>query len=116
MKKTRLLLGVCAAATLALLLLSGCGGTTSIKALLDDAPRYDNKTVRIAGTVGRSVGALGFAAYQVEDGTGTLTVVTKNGGSPREGAKVGVQGVFHSAFTLGTQTVAALVEKQRRAQ
>jgi hypothetical protein len=49
----------------------------------------------------------------VDDGTGTLTVVTKEGGAPREGAKIGVEGEFRSAFTLGTETAAAMVEKRR---
>ena len=116
MKKSRVLSCVSAAAALALLLLTSCTGATPIKTLLDDPGRFDNQTVRISGTVTRSMGALGFAAYQVDDETGTLTVVTKEGGTPRQGAKVGVEGVFHSAFTLGPQTVAALVEKQRRMQ
>jgi hypothetical protein len=103
------------AASLALLLMVGCkgGGTTPIKTLLDDPGRFDKQTVRIAGTVGRTFGAMGYGAYQVNDGTGTLTVVTNVDGAPREGAQVGVEGEFRSAFTLGSETVAALVEKQR---
>ena len=97
-----------------LLLAAGCkGGVTPIKTLLDDPGRYDHQTVRIAGTVGHSVGVLGYGAYQLDDGTGTLTVVTKEGGAPREGAKVGAAGEFRAAFTLGTQTAAVLVESQR---
>ncbi len=99
-------------ATAALFFLS-CKGTTSIKTLLDDPGRFDGQTVRIAGDVQGSVGALGFGAYQVNDGTGTLSVVTEGGGAPRQGAKVGVEGTFRSAYTLGTQTVAVLVEQRR---
>lgn len=116
MKNTRLLAGIAATIALLVLLLTSCTGRTSIKTLLDDPGRFDNQTVRISGTVTRSMGVLTFAAYEVDDGTGKLTVVTKEGGSPRQGAKVGVEGVFHSAFTLGPQTIAALVEKQRRTQ
>lgn len=90
-----------------------CGGTTPIKTLLDDPQRFDGKTVRIAGQVQGSVGALGFGAYQVNDGTGTLSIVSEGGGTPRQGAKVGVEGTFRSAYTLGTQSVAVLVEKRR---
>jgi hypothetical protein len=95
-------------------LLAACkGGVTSIKTLLDDPGRFDHQTVRVAGTVRSSVGVLGYGAYQIDDGTGTLTVVTKEGGAPREGAQVGAEGEFRSAFTLGDQTVAVLVEKSR---
>jgi hypothetical protein len=101
-------------AMLALTLAAGCkSGVTTIKTLLDDPGRFDHKTVRISGTVGRSIGVLGYGAYQIDDGTGTLTVVTKTGGAPREGAQVGVEGEFRSAFTLGTETVAALMESKR---
>ncbi len=104
-----------AGASFALALLLGCkgGGVTSIKTLLDDPTRFDKTTVRIAGTVGKAVGVLGYGAYQIDDGTGMITVVSEQGGAPREGAKVGVEGEFRSAFTLGTTVAAAIVEKQR---
>ena len=98
---------------LLLALVAGCKNTVAIKTLLDDPSQYDKKTVRIAGTVTNSVGVLGYGAYRIDDGTGTLTVVSKEGGAPREGARVGVEGEFRSAFTLGTETVAVLIEKQR---
>jgi hypothetical protein len=97
----------------ALLFLSCKTNTTPIKTLLDDPGRFDGKTVRIAGDVQGSVGVLGFGAYQVNDGTGTLPVVTEGGGAPRQGAKVGVEGTFRSAYQLGTQRAAVLVEQRR---
>jgi hypothetical protein len=96
------------------LLAAGCkGGVTPIKTLLDDPGRHDHQTVRIAGTVSAAVGIMGYGAYQLDDGTGILTVVTKEGGAPREGTKVGAEGEFRSGFTLGTQTQAVLVESRR---
>jgi len=94
---------------------SGCKGgrTVSIKTLLDDPSAHDQQTVRIAGEVTRSIGMLGYGAYELSDGTGTLPVVSQENGAPREGAQVGVEGVFRSAFTLGTRTAAVLVEKRR---
>jgi len=100
---------------LAVLLLAGCkgGGTTPIKTLLDDPSQYDHKTVRIAGTVEESAGILGYGGYRLNDDTGTLTVVTQQGGAPRTGARIGVEGEFRSAFTLGTASIAAVIEKKR---
>jgi len=104
-------------ATIGLLLLMGCPGAKPIKELLDDPSRFDGTTVRIAGQVKESIGALGVGVYQINDGTGTLTVVSKDGnGTPRAGATVGVEGEFRSAFTLGPLTVAVLVEQRRRSQ
>jgi len=94
-------------------LILGCNGATPIKTLLDDPSRFDGKTVRIVGQVQGSVGALGFGAYQVNDGTGTLSIVSEGTGVPRQGAKVGVEGTFRSAYTIGNQSLAVLVEQRR---
>ena len=113
----RLLRTLCfAAAALALLALAGCTSTTPIKTLLDDPSHYDHKIVSIAGTVTHAAGAMGYGAYMVNDGTGSLTVVTQADGAPRDGAKVGVSGEFRSGFTLGTETAAVLIEKERKTQ
>jgi hypothetical protein len=104
-----------ALATLGLLLLAACPEVKPIKELLDDPARFDGKTVSIAGEVTEAVGVLGYGAYQVKDATGTLTVVNETGsGAPRVRAKVGVEGTFRSAFTLGTKSVAVLMEKRRK--
>ncbi len=98
----------------ALALLSGCqGGTTPIRTLLDDPARFDGKVVRVAGDVGLSAGFLGYGAYQVDDGTGTINVVSQGGGAPRGGARVGVEGTFKAVYTLGTQSMAVIVESRR---
>ena len=98
----------------ALTLMGGCKtDTTPVKTLLDDPGRFDGQVVRISGDVTGAVGVLGYGAYQVDDGTGTLTVVSEQGGAPRQGAKVGVEGTFRAAFTLKTETIAVLVEKKR---
>src|SRR5262245_11049731 len=98
-------------------LLAACPGTKSIKELLDDPGRHEGQTVRIAGEVTQSLGILGYGGYQVNDGSGTLTVVFEGGGStPRVGAKVGVEGTFRSAFTVGSVSGAVLLEKGRKVQ
>jgi len=97
----------------ALVFLSGCKEAMPIKRLLDDPSQYDGRTVQIAGAVTRSIGVLGTGAYQVDDGTGRLVVVSKDGGAPREGARVAVKGVFRAAFTFQAETAAVLVETER---
>jgi hypothetical protein len=87
--------------------------TTSIKTLLADPGKYDGQTVRIAGEVEQSIGALGFGAYEVKDGTGSIPVVTEGGGAPSRGARVGVEGTFRAAYTLGTSSRAVIVEQKR---
>src|SRR5207253_7803361 len=99
---------------LALGLAIGCRkDVTPIRTLLDDPSHWDGRTVHVAGTVTRGAGLLGYGAYTIDDGTGTLNVVTKSGGAPREGAQVGVEGTFRAVYTLGSQSVAVLLESRR---
>jgi len=107
--------GLRAGLVLGTLFLAACSAKP-IKELLDDPGRYEGKTVRIGGEVTEAIGALGVGVYRVDDGTGTLTVVLQSGAPPRVGATVGVEGTFRSAFTVGGVTVAALIEKDRRAK
>jgi DNA/RNA endonuclease YhcR with UshA esterase domain len=102
-------------ATAALLSLTSCSNhVTSIKTLMTDPSSYDGKTVQVEGNVTSNVGALGMGAYQVDDGTGTITVVTTSGGAPLEGAKVTLEGKFRSGFTLGDKSAAVIMEESRK--
>jgi hypothetical protein len=49
----------------------------------------------------------------MNDGTGTLRIVSQSGGAPRVGAHVGVKGRFQSAFTIGSESLAVIVEEAR---
>ena len=39
--------------------------------------------------------------------------MSQEGGAPREGAQVGVEGTFKAVFTLGSKSAAVLMEKRR---
>jgi hypothetical protein len=93
--------------------LAGCKDTTPIADILDDPARFGSETVRIQGDVKNSVGVLGTGVYELDDGTGTIPVVAKSGGVPREGARVGVEGTVRPAFTLGSQTLTVFMEEKR---
>lgn len=103
-------------ATIGPVLLLRRPGAKPIKELLDDPAKYDGQNVRIAGEVKEAASVLGYGGYKIADGTGTLTVVTQGGGTPRVGAPIGVEGTFRAAFTIGNLSVAILMERQRRGQ
>lgn len=92
---------------------TGCKGTTPISQLLDDPARFKDVTVRVAGTVTSAIGVFGTGIYEVDDGTGKLPVVAREGGVPREGATVAVEGKMRPGFTIGTQTLTVLLEERR---
>ena len=104
---------VAALAALALVSVGCDEDTIPIRDLLANTTSYDGKTVRVAGTVKSAAGAFGYGVYQVDDGTGAITVVTKERGAPVENASVGVEGTFRSAFTIGTDAVAVIEESKR---
>jgi hypothetical protein len=81
------------------LFLLGCEQKT-INQILVDPHRYANQEVGVVGKVVRSYSVLGRGAYEVDDGTGTLWVISKTG-VPREGARVEVKGTIRDAFNLG---------------
>jgi hypothetical protein len=81
------------------LFLTGCEQKT-IHQILVDPHRYASQEVGVAGKVVRSYSVLEHGAYEVDDGTGTLWVIS-NTGVPREGARVAVKGTVRDAFSLG---------------
>src|SRR5262249_36488321 len=60
---------------LAGLLLTGCAATR-IGRINADPSRYQNRDVRVEGSVVTSFGALGAGGYQVDDGTGKIYVLS----------------------------------------
>lgn len=98
-----------------ILLLTACAMRTTIGEITADPGRYHHKDIAVAGTVTESYGVLGAGAYAIDDGSGTLWVVTQQG-VPGRGARVGVHGRLQTGVSLGGRTFGTvLVESGRRA-
>jgi len=82
------------------LLLIACEKKT-INQIKADPNRYAQREVGIEGQVVRSYSVLGKGAYEVDDGTGKLWVVSDKG-VPRTGARVAVKGKIKDGFDLGS--------------
>jgi hypothetical protein len=82
------------------LLLVACEKKT-INEIRADPQRYADRDVGIEGNVIRSYSILGRGAYEVDDGTGKLWVVSDRG-VPRMGTRVAVKGKIKDAFDLGS--------------
>jgi hypothetical protein len=104
------------------LLAGGCA-TTNVARLLAEPQRFANKNVGLKGDVVESVSLLGHGAYKLDDGTGTIWVVSQHG-VPRRGARVSVKGKVRDVvdvstiFKLPEQVGSGLVmiEDEHRAQ
>ena len=88
------------AAVLWAVAMSGCEQKT-INQIKADPSRYANHEVSVVGKVARSYSLLGRGAYEVDDGTGRLWVVSEKG-VPREGARIVVSGTIRDAYNLGS--------------
>lgn len=79
----------------------GCAGTT-ISRILAEPQRYTHRgDVRLDGDVTESMSFLGHGAYKLDDGTGTIWVIS-NHGVPRRGARVKVHGKIRDVVDVST--------------
>ena len=82
------------------LLATGCA-TTNVARLLAEPQRYANRDVGLKGDVVESVSLLGHGAYKLDDGTGTIWIVSRHG-VPRKGARVSVKGKVRDVVDVST--------------
>jgi hypothetical protein len=78
----------------------GCARTT-VARILAEPQRYRQHDVNLRGDVLESMSLLGHGAYKLDDGTGTLWVVSTHG-VPRRGARVKVNGRIRDVVDIGT--------------
>lgn len=106
-----------AAALLAILggslLFTACPEQTNVSKINSDPARYRGKEVGIVGRVTDSYGIPGYGAYEIDDGTGRLWVVTKRG-APARGARVGTKGYVQTGITFGGRSYGTVIEETDR--
>ena len=101
MSKVRCTQGVVALVLLAMSFVMVACEEKTINQVLADPTRYANREVGLKGNVVQSYSILGRGAYQIDDGTGKLWIVSTRG-VPRKGARVGVKGKIRDGFDLGS--------------
>ena len=87
-------LAVVSAVFMSMLLLAGCPPTLKVADIEKDPGRYMNKEITVHGKVSNSYGALGMGMFQVNDGTGSLWVLSERFGVPGQGGTVTVTGTL----------------------
>jgi len=80
---------------------AACASTRTINQLLADPARYRDDTVQLSGEVVDSYSVANRGAYQIDDGTGRLWVVSDHG-VPRKSARVTVKGKVQEGFNFGS--------------
>lgn len=109
-------LGAIATATLALKpdLANRLGlGLTDIQAVAANPANYHTKTVTLRGKVVNQIGVLGSGAYELQDGTSSLWVLTQ-AGLPAVDTQLFVQGTPQEGVSVAGKTFGTtLVEVKR---
>ncbi len=98
----------------ALLIFVAACETTRIGDINRDPARYSGKDITIAGEVVNSFGALGEGAYEMDDGTGRIWVLSTGYGVPSQGARVSVTGRVESGVTIGGRSLANVLRETKR--
>lgn len=95
------------------LVLTACPSETTIGRLNGEPGRYRDKEVAVRGVVTNSFGALGLGAYELDDETGRIWVLTESG-VPTKGSRVRAVGQYINGLTwAGRNFGSALREKNR---
>lgn len=77
-----------------------CASRT-VNQIISDPSRYRDREVRLSGSVVDSYSLVNRGAYRIDDGTGTLWVVSDRG-VPRLNARVTVKGRIREGFNIGS--------------
>jgi len=87
-----------------------------IAELKDQPAKYENKSVAVSGTVTQSWGIplVPFQLYNVDDGSGQITIVSSSSRTPTRGARVTVKGRVNEVAVLGGRSLGLHLEEQTR--
>jgi hypothetical protein len=85
-----------------------------ISDLSRDPGKYYNKDVTVAGRVSQSFGLMGNGAYQIDDGSGTIWIISEGFGVPGNGAKVSATGRLISSGTFGGRSLGLALRQTKR--
>jgi hypothetical protein len=95
---------------------SGCASTTKIGDILASPLQFEGKEISVKGTIGNSfwISLINKGAYELDDGTGTIWVVT-NQPPPQKGLQVSAKGTVSTAVKIGDRSLGThLTETNRK--
>ncbi len=106
-----------AVALLTAFVVTGCAARgVRIAELKDQPTKYATKAVSVTGVVTNSWGIplVPFQLYNVDDGSGEITVVSRSGRAPAKGTRVEVKGKVNELAVFGGRSVGMHIEEDSR--
>ena len=95
------------------LFLAACPSETTIGQLNSEPRRYYDRDVSVRGVVTNSFGALGIGAYELDDETGRIWVLTERG-VPQKGSRVRAVGKYINGVTWGGRNFGSALRESNR--
>jgi hypothetical protein len=95
----------------------GCAARGVRVAELKDQPtKYQDKSVSVTGVVTSSWGIplVPFQLYNVDDGSGEITVVSRNSRTPARGTRVRVRGKVNELAVFGGRSLGLHLQEEDR--
>jgi len=102
---------------LSVLVAAGCGARGVRVAELKDQPtKYATKSVSVTGVVTSSWGIplMPFQLYNVDDGSGEITVLSRSGRTPARGTRVEVKGKVNELAVFGGRSIGLHLQEENR--
>ena len=108
---------ILAVVILSVLVAAGCGARGVRVAELKDQPtKYATKSVSVTGVVTSSWGIplMPFQLYNVDDGSGEITVLSRSGRTPARGTRVEVKGKVNELAVFGGRSIGLHLQEENR--
>ena len=99
------------------LVAAGCAARGVRVAELKDQPaKYSTKSVSVTGVVTSSWGIplMPFQLYNVDDGSGEITVLSRSGGVLSKGTRVQVKGKINQFANFGGRSLGVHIQEEDR--
>jgi hypothetical protein len=95
---------------------TGCATSATIQQIRTDPGHYQNKTVRVSGTVNTAVGTpfVPVQFYTLSDGTGEINVLARSNNTPAKGAHVRVKAKVNQLGAFGSRSVGLHLQEESR--
>lgn len=94
--------------------LVGCPQQVKIGDLISNPSHYADKEVTIVGTVTSNFGIFGSGAFEMDDGSGKIWVLSENYGVPSKGVRVGITGRVSEGVNIGGRSLALVIRQTQK--
>ena len=108
---------VLAVVLLSAFVITGCAARgVRIAELKDQPTKYATKSVSVTGVVTNSWGIplVPFQLYNVDDGSGEITVLSRSGRTPARGTRVEVKGKINEVAVFGGRSLGLHIQEEDR--